>query len=479
MNPLLAILLVHDHFFAKRGIASPVNHPLRQTIDRHKARLQSEFTKARLRRRVATIEQLKTHLLVEKGHVGRVQPRWARVNTIKSSTSEVVDKYFSQYERVSTLEEVTSAPRTTKIVHQDKHTPNLLAFSPEEDLTRTQAYLNGDLILQDKASCFPAHLLVGGLTKDKIGDAIDGCAAPGNKTTHLAAIMSEIGCGGRILACERDPIRSITLQKMIQKAGADKIVDVLQRQDFLALDPSDDRFANVTHLLLDPSCSGSGIMRREDIPKLALPKDPRAKNSAGAVQPSAHTSKKRKRGPPQTRTTEISEPIETDAESEAQPIAIDQNRLQKLSNLQSLIVEHALSFPAARRITYSTCSIHIEENEAVVERILKSKAATSRGWRVLKRSEQVEGMKEWKHRGIKEHPDKDVSGRVGHSLSDEEVEACIRCSPDDGEGTMGFFVCGFVRDSDENMTIVEENMNKKNGSVEAATEEEWDGFSDA
>ena len=34
------------------------------------------------------------------------------------------------------------------------------------------------------------------------------------------------------------------------------------------------------------------------------------------------------------------------------------------------VVNHALSFPSAERVTYSTCSVHREENEDVVEKVL-------------------------------------------------------------------------------------------------------------
>jgi putative methyltransferase len=37
-----------------------------------------------------------------------------------------------------------------------------------------------------------------------------------------------------------------------------------RNSDFLATDPTDTAFTRVTHILLDPSCSGSGIVNRLD-----------------------------------------------------------------------------------------------------------------------------------------------------------------------------------------------------------------------
>lgn len=50
ITPTLALLLVHDLFLAKRGIALPATHGLHSSIARHKARLSAELTKARIRR---------------------------------------------------------------------------------------------------------------------------------------------------------------------------------------------------------------------------------------------------------------------------------------------------------------------------------------------------------------------------------------------------------------------------------------------
>lgn len=45
------------------------------------------------------------------------------------------------------------------------------------------------LMLHLQASCFPAFLL----SPTQGSHVIDTCAAPGNKTSHLASIMNNIG----------------------------------------------------------------------------------------------------------------------------------------------------------------------------------------------------------------------------------------------------------------------------------------------
>ncbi|EXJ83553.1 hypothetical protein A1O1_07176 [Capronia coronata CBS 617.96] len=456
LTPTLSLLLIHDHFFSKGGIAASSNHILRQAIERHKARLHAEFTKARLRRKCATLDELKQHLLTERPSVHRSQPRWVRINTLKSNINEQLATTFNGFRTDATIAEVAASPNTAKVLAIDETIPDVLALPPEADFTKTEAYKLGKLILQDKASCFPAYLLVGKPDDDTaIGDCIDGCAAPGNKTSHLAALLGGLGnTAHKIYACERDATRSKTLRTMMQRSGADS-VKVLFGQDFLALDPGSSKYQNVTHLLLDPSCSGSGIVGREDVPSLALPLDPRAqKTQTGKAEA---TSKKRKRGREEVQHVRMVEDGPTDAE-ETMEAAPDMERLQKLSGLQTRIVEHALSFPAATRVTYSTCSIHVEENEAVVSRVLASEIARSRGWRVLRREEQPDGLRAWEHRGV---ADPAVVGSP--ALDEEQLQACIRCYPGHEEGTMGFFVCGFVR-AEEGGTGLEE------------TDDSWEGF---
>ena len=46
-------------------------------------------------------------------------------------------------------------------------------------------------------------------------------------------------------------------------------------------------------------------------------------------------------------------------------------RLKQLAGFQVSILKHVLSFPSIKRVVYSTCSIHTEENEAVVEQALQ------------------------------------------------------------------------------------------------------------
>lgn len=417
---------------------------MRTAVERHKGRLQAEFTKARIRRKLSSPEAFKA--FIEAGLENQTDsseapyPRWIRINTLKTTLEDQLDTTFTGYEQVTNVEKVRY--RFPKRIFIDGNIPNLLAVSPNSDVTKSEAYKSGAIIFQDKASCFPAYLL-DPLPED--GDIIDSCSAPGNKTTHIAAILlghsSEPDeCSQTIHAFEKNKGRAETLEKMVNLAGSETWTKLHPGQDFLKADPTSSAFKNVGALLLDPSCSGSGIVGRDEMPELYLPvlKEASHQGSKGfkktkrAPDPTAET-RKRKRD-------EKEEPLDVMVDDDGEVTAVNsedelKSRLEALSKFQLELLLHSFKFPAAKKITYSTCSIHAGENENVVRKALEHPLAKEGGWRILKREEQIRGMREWPVRGSPEACDGD----------EELAEACIRANKGDEHGTMGFFLAGFTR----------------------------------
>jgi len=448
LSPILSLLLVHDLLLAKRGISLPATHGLRAATERHKNRLQAELTKARIRRKLSTIEALKAH--IETGLENSTDssdaphPRWVRINTLKTTLEDQLETTFSNLDRMMSVNDVRK--RGVKGLYIDEHVPNLVAVSPSVDLSKSDAYKNGDIIFQDKASCFPAYLL-DPLPQD--GDIIDSCAAPGNKTTHIAAILLSHSsepdeCTQAIHAFEKNKGRAETLDKMINIAGSHIWTKLYPGHDFLKTDPESVIYKKTGALLLDPSCSGSGIIGRDEMPELHLPV---LKENA---KPSHKSKEEKMKGDPNKETRKRKREEKSDlgdvlVDDDGVVTAVNtdeelQARLQALSTFQLELLTHAMKFNGARKITYSTCSIHAEENENVVKKALQSAVAKERGWRVMKREEQIRGMKEWPVRGSIEACDRDT----------ELAEACIRANKDDEHGTMGFFLAGFTRDVPSN-----------------------------
>ncbi|KAK7432785.1 hypothetical protein QQZ08_000647 [Neonectria magnoliae] len=432
LTPELSLLLVHDLLLVKKGIALPQTHGLRASVERHKGRLASEFTRARLRRKAASLDVLKEQIEKESAGEEANYPRWVRVNAIKSNLEDQLESTFSAFTRANSVQDVIM--KSGKHLFIDPHVPNLVAVTSGTDLTKTEAYASGKIILQDKASCFPAYLLD---PQSEDGDLIDACAAPGNKTTHLAAILKEhqpeFETSPQIIyAFEKDSRRAQTLDKMVTTAGSKTDTRIGFGQDFLQVDPRAERYKSVGALLLDPSCSGSGIVGRDFMPDLHLPEisSTTEKGTTGKAN-----KRKRKHG-----EFEAEEPCNVIVDDDGNETIMKsekdlETRLEALSGFQLTLLLHAFRFPSARKITYSTCSVHMQENERVVMRALQSDIAKERNWSIMLRKDQVTGMREWPVRGL-------TSACGGN---EDVADACIRSYKDDGQGVMGFFVAGFVR----------------------------------
>lgn len=412
-------------------------------------------------------------------------PRWIRINTLKTQLEDQLETTFAGYEIVGFVDAVKQ--RESRCLYIDENVPNLIAIPGFVDLTKSEAYTSGAIIFQDKASCFPAYML-DPLPED--GNIIDTCAAPGNKTTHLAAILAlhapEVDDHVQIIhAFEKDKARAETLKKMVGLAGCEDFTKIHAAQDFLKTDPNAPEYHKVGALLLDPSCSGSGIVGRDEMPELHLPspKPPRSKTKT------RQDPLKRK------RTSSLETLSLIDDNGALTPIHSPSDlrtRLDALSTFQLSLLLHAFAFPSAHKITYSTCSIHAAENEAVVTHALASPIARERGWRILKREEQVRGLREWPIRG-----DREACRSGGPASGGEEVaDACLRANKGDEFGTMGFFLAAFVRDRhvpgddraarvvrDEKGFIVRDLMGipvmaLPDDDEEEEGGEEWNGFGD-
>jgi putative methyltransferase len=175
----LALVLVHDVLLSN-GIQAG-DGPLKQAILRHKTRLHSEFQRVKIKRGVKSNSELAQ---TGDARAARI-PRYVRVNTALWTIEEAVKSFVSQGFFVSGPFESTVG------FARDDHIPNLLLFSPQTQFHDNTAYKTGKIILQDKASCFPAVVLDPPARDDSV--VIDATAAPGNKTSHLSALMRNKG----------------------------------------------------------------------------------------------------------------------------------------------------------------------------------------------------------------------------------------------------------------------------------------------
>ena len=207
VSDLTSSLMVYDLLFG-RGIQS--GGPLKAAIHVHKAQLKAELALVKAREQAQSNEDL----LPEHVRHPVVIPRFVRVNTLKLAVKDAIRRFK---DLGFTFVQKPQEPIPTEgEFWQDQHLAELLLFAPNTDLHLNEMYLAGELVLQDKASCFPAVVL----HPPQNATVIDACAAPGNKTSHLSALMHNTG---RIVAFDISSRRLDLLKKLTGKVGATNI----------------------------------------------------------------------------------------------------------------------------------------------------------------------------------------------------------------------------------------------------------------
>ncbi|XP_067946485.1 28S rRNA (cytosine-C(5))-methyltransferase-like [Watersipora subatra] len=263
-NEELALVVLHQHLFGK-GLNGCYSK-FKKTVESQKSAIHSATVRVKLIHKVKSL------------------------NEIVSSSSNIPGYEYIDIDNAD-------SQSSSSWVSVDPDISNLLTLPTSIDLHNHNILLNGSIILQDKASCLSSFVL----NPPSGSHVIDACAAPGNKTSHLAAIMSNTGL---ITAFEKN------------------------------------KKSDVEYILVDPSCSGSGITGR-----------------LGSIE-------------------------EDNSYSE--------ERLEKLASFQSVILKKALSFPRVKKVVYSTCSAHSKENEQVVRDVLTQMEG---------RFTLEEALPSWSHRG--------------------------------------------------------------------------------
>lgn len=170
----------------------------------------------------------------------------------------------------------------------------------------------GECYVQDPSTAIACEILA----PQPNETVLDACAAPGGKTSFLAQLMEN---RGHLLACDRDARRLAILIENLQRLGITN-AQVLQH-DWRRDSPSRELNERVfDRILVDAPCSNTGVMRRRVDVRWRL-------------QPGDFT---------------------------------------RMPNEQLGIVRAVLPLlKPGGVLVYSTCSIEPEENERVVERLLK------------------------------------------------------------------------------------------------------------
>jgi 16S rRNA (cytosine967-C5)-methyltransferase len=181
-------------------------------------------------------------------------------------------------------------------------------------LAGSSLYQKGWLTIQDESSM----LVAPALDVQPAHQVLDACAAPGGKTTHIASFLSA-EAGGKVTALDIHPHKVKLIQENAQRLAVSAVVEAVEmdarevNQQF--------KEQQFDRILVDAPCSGLGLMRRK----------PDIKYNKQAAD------------------------------------------LQRLPEIQLAILESvAPTLKNSGIMIYSTCTIMVEENQAVVEAFLST-----------------------------------------------------------------------------------------------------------
>lgn len=160
-----------------------------------------------------------------------------RINTIKNNIEEIkkeLEKEKIEYETIKWSKEAL-----------------IIKNADEKTIQEMEIYKNGKIYLQSLSSMLPPIIL-----EPKEGtDILDMAAAPGGKTTQIAALTNN---KAHITACEKNKIRAERLKYNVDKQGATCVFIMPKDSRFI------DDFFSFDQILLDAPCSGSGTLDYND-----------------------------------------------------------------------------------------------------------------------------------------------------------------------------------------------------------------------
>ena len=178
----------------------------------------------------------------------------------------------------------------------------------ETEIENLDIYKNGEIYLQSLSSMLPPIIL----EPKENTDILDMTAAPGGKTTEIATL---VGNKARITAIEMNKIRAQKLKYNIEKQGATCVY--IMEQDARKLND----FFSFDNVLLDAPCSGSGTININD--------------------------------------------------TKLEKIFTEQLIKKSIKSQNELLKKAIKVLKKGSKMVYSTCSILQEENENIIENVLK------------------------------------------------------------------------------------------------------------
>ncbi|KHN77139.1 Putative ribosomal RNA methyltransferase NOP2 [Toxocara canis] len=229
------------------------------------------------------------------------RPVTLRTNSLKTRRGELAKMLINRGMNVD------PAAKWTKV--------GLVVYDSQVPVGATPEYLAGHYMIQGLSSFLP----VMALAPQPNELVLDMCAAPGGKTSHMAALMKNAGV---VFANDSDMLRCRAVIGNLHRLGVNNtVVSNLDAKEFAKIMPQ-----GFDRVLLDAPCSGTGVIWKDESVKMRR----------------------------------------------------DSQDVQRRHTVQRQLILAAIdainaSSSSGGYLVYSTCSVLVEENEAVVDYALRKR----------------------------------------------------------------------------------------------------------
>jgi 16S rRNA (cytosine967-C5)-methyltransferase len=300
---------LYQLFLLRTPEHAAINETVKLARPKQRALINAVLRSAQRRAQELQSKANRQPLSVRFSHPSFIIERWKK-NLGDAATASLLEWNNRPPPLYGRINELKIQPQNFLRTYPDTHRLSTRPDVVEFARIPPGALAAGHFYIQDPSTTLACELL----DPQPNENVLDACAAPGGKTCLLAQQMKNLGS---IVACDRDLERIKRLQENLDRLGVE-IATVLQRdwlQNLPALSVSE-----FDRILLDAPCSNTGVMRRRVDVRWRLAADDFAR--------------------------------------------MQQRQLEILRNVIGLLKRNGV-------FVYSTCSLEPEENEQVVDCLLK------------------------------------------------------------------------------------------------------------
>ena len=155
---------------------------------------------------------------------------------------------------IGTMEELTDSLQKDGIPFSKGLLPNTLRLERTGNLTRTEAYRQGLLSIQDESSALAGNILP---LREGM-KVLDLCAAPGGKTIHIADELTALG-GGSVLSRDISSGKCDRIREHAKRLGLTNVS--CEARDASVYDEASEGQYDI--VIADLPCSGLGVIGRK------------------------------------------------------------------------------------------------------------------------------------------------------------------------------------------------------------------------